>query len=69
MVVPTVNALLQVFGLEQLIPAGTLVTVPLPDPPKLSVKTACAPEGVQPSDAGPLTTTDAELLVMSLPLA
>ena len=68
-VVPTVNEALQVLGLEQLIPVGRLVTLPLPDPTMFTVSTACAPEGVQPREAGPLTTIDAELLVMSLPVA
>jgi len=68
-VVPTVNALLQVFGVEQVIPAGTLVMFPVPDPLKLTVRTAWAPDGVHPNDDGPFTTTEAELLGISLPLA
>jgi hypothetical protein len=55
---PAVNVALHDEGVEQSIPAGELVTVPVPVPLKLTVKTGWGPAGVHPRLAGPSTVTN-----------
>jgi hypothetical protein len=56
--VPALKVALHDEGVEQSIPAGELVTVPVPVPLKLTVKIGGGPAGVHPRLAGPSTVTN-----------
>jgi hypothetical protein len=56
-------------GYEQSIPAGLLITVPMPVPPKFTVRIGSGPAGVHPELVGPSTVMVDVLLVTKLGLS